>query len=146
MIAVDSSEATLSQIKQKFSGLDRIDYRLGETGSRSIQDGTVDYAFANMYLHHVEFPSKTIEEMARILTPRGMLVITDLGCHRFEFLRREHNDRWMRFSRADIYRWFEEMGLQDVAIDCADEDCCASSSYGSENTKISMFVALGRKY
>ena len=77
---------------------------LGKAGSLSIQDGTVDYAFANMYLHHVEFQSDAIEKMARILKPGGMLVITDLGLTRFEFLKWEHNDRWMGFSRADIYR------------------------------------------
>ena len=58
VIVVDGSEAMLSQMKQKFGGLDLIDYRLGEACSLPIQDGTADYAFANIYLHHVEFPSR----------------------------------------------------------------------------------------
>jgi len=149
VIAVDSSQNMLSEMKQKFAGLlagqDLIDYRLGEAGSLPIQDETVDYAFANMYLHHVELPPEAIKEMARILKPGGVLVITDLDCHSFEFLKHEHNDRWMGFPRDDIKRWFEEAGLQDIVVDCVGENCCASSSGGSESAKISIFVASGKK-
>lgn len=145
VIAVDGSEAMLSQMMQKFAGLDQIDYRLGEAGSLPIQDETVDYAFANMYLHHVENPPEAIKEMARILGPGGMLVITDLDTHGFEFLRREHNDYWMGFQRDDIRRWFEGAGLREVAVECVGENCCASSSCGSERAKISIFVASGKK-
>ena len=105
----------------------------------------MDYSFANMYLHHVEIPPKAIKEMARILKPGGTLVITDLDVHGFEFLKREHNDRWMGFPRDAIRKWFEEAGLRDVAIDCMGENCCASSSCGSERAKISIFVASGKK-
>ncbi|VVB68911.1 Methyltransferase domain protein [uncultured archaeon] len=90
-----------------------------------------------MYLHHVEVPPEAIKEMARILKPGGMLVITDLDEHCFEFLKREHNDHWMGFSRDDIRRWFEGAGLRDIAIGCVGENCCASSSCGSERAKIS---------
>ena len=149
VIAIDSSQNMLSEMKQKFAGLlagqDLIEYRLGEAGSLPIQDETVDYAFANMYLHHVELPPEAIKEMARILKPEGILVITDLDCHSFEFLKREHNDRWMGFTRDDIKRWFEAAGLRDIVVDCVGENCCATSSCGSESAKISIFVASGRK-
>ena len=145
VIAVDGSQAMLSEMKQKFAGQDSIDYRLGEAGSLPIQDETVDYAFANMYLHHVELPPEAIKEMARILKPGGILVITDLDCHSFEFLKREHNDRWMGFPRDDIKKWLEEAGLRGTTVGCVGENCCASSSCGSESAKISIFVASGKK-
>ncbi len=63
VIAVDGSQSMLSEMKQKFAGLDLIDYRLGEAGSLPIQNEKVDYAFANMYLHHVEVPPEAIKEM-----------------------------------------------------------------------------------
>jgi len=145
VIAVDGSQAMLSEMKQKFAGQDSIDYRLGEAGSLPIQDETVDYAFANMYLHHVELPPEAIKEMARILKPGGILVITDLDCHSFEFLKREHNDRWMGFPRDDIKKWLKEAGLRGTTVGCVGENCCASSSCGSESAKISIFVASGKK-
>ena len=79
---------------RKFVDCDAIAYRVGEAESLPIPDVAVDYAFANMYLHHVESPPEAIREMARILKPGGKLVITDLDEHRFEFLRTEHHDRY----------------------------------------------------
>ncbi len=145
VIAVDGSQSMISEMKLKFADIDSIDYRFGESRILPIEDGILDYAFANMYLHHVEAPDKAIKEMARILKPGGKLVATDLDQHDFEFLRQEHNDRWMGFKRDDIRRWFEEAGLKDIVVDCVGENCCAKSSCGREQAKISIFVAHGRK-
>ena len=102
VIAVDQSEAILKEMKRKFADIGTIDYRVGQAQNLPIPDATVDYAFANMCLHHVESPPEAIEEMVRILKPAGKLVITDLDEHEFDFLREEHHDRWMGFKRADI--------------------------------------------
>ena len=145
VIAVDQSEAMLAEMRKKFSGAEGIDYRLGKAEKLPIPDETVDYAFANMYIHHVESPQKAIKEMARILKPGGTLVITDMDEHEFEFLKEEQHDRWLGFKREDIKRWFEKAGLKNVDVDCVGESCCAQSSCGDEKASISIFVASGEK-
>ena len=145
VIAVDQSEAILKEMKRKFSDIETIDYRVGQAQNLPIPNATVDYAFANMYLHHVESPSKAIAEMVRILTPSGKLVITDLDEHEFDFLREEHHDRWMGFKRADIEKWFQSAGLRDIHIDSIGTCCEARSSCGSEFASIGIFVASGEK-
>jgi len=145
VIAVDQSEAMLAEMKKKFANFDGIEYRVGEAENLPIPDGTVDYVFANMYLHHVESPPEAIQEMARVLKPRGKLVITDLDEHTFEFLRTEQYDRWLGFKREDVERWFIEAGLRQVGTDCVGEDCCAQSSGGDEYAAISIFVAFGER-
>ncbi|MBA7701423.1 2-methoxy-6-polyprenyl-1,4-benzoquinol methylase [subsurface metagenome] len=144
VIAVDQSEAMLAEMRKKFSGVDGIEYRLGETEKLPIPDEAVDYAFANMYVHHVESPQEAIKEMVRILKPGGELVITDMDEHEFRFLKEEHHDRWMGFKREDVRRWFEAAGLKNVIVDCVGESCCAQSSCG-EHASISIFVASGEK-
>jgi ubiquinone/menaquinone biosynthesis C-methylase UbiE len=145
VIAVDQSNAMLDEMRKRFSEVDGIEYRLGESGKLPIPDGSVDYAFANMYLHHVESPLKAIKEMMRILKPGGKLVITDMDTHMFEFLKREHHDRWMGFDRIDVKQWFEEAGFKNVKVDCAEETCCAQSETENETAHVSVFVASGEK-
>ncbi len=145
VIAVDRSEAMLEEMRRKFGEGAAVEYRIGEAESLPLEDGSVDYVFANMYLHHVESPSAAIREMARIVKPGGRLVITDLDRHDFDFLRTEHCDRWMGFDRPDVARWFAEAGLVDVNIDCVGENCCAASQSGCGEAAVSIFVASGMK-
>lgn len=145
VIAVDYSREMLDQMEQKFKNFKSIEYRQGESENLPIENDSVNYAMANMYLHHVETPLTAIKEMTRILKPGGKLVITDLDEHNFEFLRAEQFDRWMGFKREDVKQWFIAAGLKNVSIDCAGGNCCSTSNYGCENASISIFVAYGEK-
>ena len=145
VIAVDQSEVILDEMKTKFARHPAIDYRVGNAQDIPIPVDTVDYAFANMCLHHVESPPDAIREMARILKPGGTLVITDADEHEFEFLREEHHDRWLGFKRSDIGTWFEAAGLQDVRVDDAGT-CCEVQSFCCEDfARIGIFLATGQK-
>ena len=145
VIAVDQSDEMLNQMKQKFSDCDLIDYRKGVAESLPIEDNSVDFVFANMYLHHVEDPAIAIKEMARILKPGGKIAITDLDEHNFEFLKTEHFDRWMGFKREDVQTWLLLAGLKNVSVECAGGDCCTTSECGCGDASISIFVATGEK-
>ncbi len=145
VIAVDQSEAMLLELSKKQSLSGEIDCRPGDAEQLPIDDETVDYTFANMSLHHVESPAAAIKEMARILKPKGMLVITDLDRHDVEFLRLEHHDRWMGFEREDITSWFEDAGFTSVNVDDAGGNCCADSCQTATSGSVSIFVASGKK-
>lgn len=145
VMAVDQSGVMLKEMRKRFSGVEGIEYLEGESEKLPIPDESVDYAFANMYLHHVKTPLKAMKEMRRILKPGGKLVITDMDKHTFEFLKREHHDRWMGFDREDIRKWLEEAGLKNVVVDCAEETCCAQSNSGEGMARVSVFVASGKK-
>ncbi len=146
IVAVDQSSAMLELMQRKFLDTKDIDYKKAQADERiPLPDNSVDYAFANMYLHHVESPKEAIHEMARITKPGGRIVITDLDTHTYAFLREEHHDRWMGFEREDITTWLTDAGLTDASIDCVGEDCCDTSCDGTTNARISIFVAWGVK-
>jgi ubiquinone/menaquinone biosynthesis C-methylase UbiE len=142
VIAVDPSAAMLDVIRRKFDG---VICRQSTSESLPLETSSVDFAFANMVLHHVEQPLLAISEMARILRPGGRLVITDLDTHQFEFLREEHHDRWMGFARAEVQQWFEQAGLSRVEVGDVGCNCCAGSSCGTQRAEVSIFVAQGTK-
>lgn len=145
VIAVDQSPEMLREMRKKFPNSEALDLRLGEAECLPLENESVDYVFANMFLHHVEDPPSAIKEMARILKPGGILVITDLDRHDFDFLRIEQFDRWMGFEREQVLKWLKEAGLKEANIYCTGEDCCSKSTQGEEKAQISIFAACGKK-
>lgn len=145
VIAVDQSSEMLDVLKKKLAHTDRLECRVGESENLPLVDASVNYVFANMYLHHVESPQTAIMEMVRILKPGGKLVITDLDEHQFLFLRTEHHDRWMGFQRSNVEAWTIAAGMKNVQVTCARENCCAQSACDNGQAKISIFVASGEK-
>jgi ubiquinone/menaquinone biosynthesis C-methylase UbiE len=142
VIAVDQSPTMLEIMRGKFGG-DRVAYRLGSAEHLPLETGEVEGVFACMFLHHVEDPAAAIQEMARVLKPRGPLVIVDLDQHDFRFLVEEQHDRWMGFQRDDVSRWFQGAGLTRVAVRGTGSDCCAESGCGTERAQVNVFVASG---
>jgi len=144
VIAVDESEKMLDELSRRLP-IGSVDCRLGSAERIPIEDEAVDYVFANMLLHHVEEPSRAIREMARVLRPGGVVLITDLDRHEFEFLKTEQHDRWKGFERESLSGWLQGAGLTNVAVESLGEDCCAKSSKGEEEATVSIFIASGRK-
>jgi ubiquinone/menaquinone biosynthesis C-methylase UbiE len=144
VIAVDQSEAMLDELTRKFGG-SNVECRVGTAEALPIEDASVDYVLANMYLHHVDDPAQAIGEAARILKPGAALAITDLDEHDFTFLREEQHDRWLGFDHDDVRRWFVAGGLEDVEVSSIGSSCEADSFHGSSRASIGIFLATGRK-
>ncbi len=143
VIAVDESPEMLNVLQEKLG--DAVDYRLSRDQRLPLDNASVDYVVANMYLHHVQAPSEAIGEMIRVLRPGGSLAITDLDSHTFEFLRDEHRDHWLGFARDDMRSWLEQAGATNVEIQPVGTTCEATSASGAARASIGIFVALGRR-
>ncbi len=144
VIAVDHSQEMLEVMRRKFPDTKGLEVRLGDSVRLPLDDASVDYVFANMYLHHVEDPPAAILEMVRILKPSGALVITDADEHNHEFLRIEQHDRWLGFKHDDLRRWYREAGLAEIEVRSIGEKCRPTAECGT-TVDISIFAASGRK-
>lgn len=145
VVAIDQSAEMLKLLNEKYGNLGSLNYLQGDSDNLPLESESVDYVFANMFLHHVNDPSIAIREMFRILKKGGKLVITDLDKHDHEFLVTEQHDVWMGFDRTDIKQWFISAGFADVSAHCAGSNCCADSECGCDKAEISIFAAVGIK-
>lgn len=148
VIAIDQAENMINTLTQKFGDQNHekplLTCKVGEAENLPLEDNSVDYAFANMYLHHVEVPMTAIEEMSRITKLGGKVVITDMDSHNYDFLEEEHHDRWKGFDRNDLRKWYEKAGLKNIQVLSTEEKCSAESTSG-EIASITVFVAIGEK-
>ncbi len=144
VICLDSSPEMLQVARRNLASFPNVRFQVAEGASLPLPSGSVDAVFANMYLHHAPDPLAAIQEMARLLRPGGVLVITDEDKHDNEWQRTEMADLWLGFERDQIRAWYAEAGLVDVSVDCTGQDCCATSHCGCQQAQVSIFVATGR--
>lgn len=145
IIAVDQSAEMLKHMKLKFAGAGNIDYRKGNASHLPVRDNIVDYALANMYLHHVNDPAHAIREIHRILKIGGRMVLTDLDAHPFEHFRTAYQDLWLGFRHGEIETWMQDAGFRSVDVRSIEEYCCVNSVKPARDAKLSIFMATGEK-
>jgi ubiquinone/menaquinone biosynthesis C-methylase UbiE len=135
----------LKHMKAKFPDARNIDYRTGYSNHLPVKDNIIDYALANMYLHHVDDPPKAIREIYRILKPGGRMILTDLDAHPFEYLKTVHHDVWLGFEHYEIESCLKEAGFKNIHVRSIEEYCCETTVKPEYNAKISIFLATGEK-
>ncbi len=145
VIAVNQSEAMLTEMRKKLAYYDGIDYRIGEAESLPVSDEVVDYIFCQHVFTSCGVTTENDKGDGKNSKAVGKLVITDLNEHTFEFLKDEHRDRWTGFEREDIRKWFIKAGLKEVIVYSVGENCCAQSCHGDEYASISIFITSGEK-
>lgn len=102
VIAVDHSAAMLREARAGDPGRGAIEYRRGELDALPLADAEVDAVVANLVLHHIADFHPVIAEMARVLRPGGVVVVTDL---------RPHGEEWMREEMGDL-----RLGIDPQAV------------------------------
>ena len=144
LVGFDESQEMLDVAQSNLADHPNVSLRLAEGQNLPADDNSFDAVFANMYLHHAPQPAQAIHEMTRILKPGGKLVITDLDSHDQTWMQEAMADRWLGFERGDVQKWYQEVGLTAVDIDCAEGTCDCTAPSGTD-IALSIFVAIGQK-
>lgn len=145
VIAIDQAENMIKTLNERYGKNPNFACYRGDSNTLPLEDDSCDYAFANMYLHHVENPLRAIKEIYRVLKPNGKVVITDLDEHKHEFLKKEQFDIWMGFDRNQMTEWYRTAGFSNIDIKCIGEKCKSQSTCSCSTAEISIFAAFGIK-
>ncbi|MCW5555692.1 MAG: metalloregulator ArsR/SmtB family transcription factor [Verrucomicrobiae bacterium] len=118
VIAVDNSEKIVEfgAAKAKKNGLKNLEFRLGDLQNPPIEPASVDLVILSQALHHAEDPAAALMSAAKLLKPRGQILILDLLAHKFDDARRLYGDRWLGFAESDLQRWLEAAGFKKIEI------------------------------
>lgn len=113
-VGIDISHAMLSVAR---ANLDRsqhrhVQVRPGDIYALPFAPGSFDLVTLHQVLHYLEEPARALGEAARVLKPRGRLLIVDFAPHGNEFLREKFAHRILGFSHTQIQAWLNDAGLR----------------------------------
>ena len=91
-----------------------ISLRIGELDYLPLRDGEADFICINLVLHHLSRPSMSLGEIARVLHPGGLVLVTDFDQHSQESMRTMYGDRWLGFSLDELSAALVKTGLTIV--------------------------------
>ncbi len=143
---VDRSLKMLSRAKEKAEEKDigNLTLAVGDFLRLPFREGSAHRVLANMVLHHSPEPEAAISEMARLLTPGGVLVLSDLTKHSYEWFKEEMADLWLGFEKEEVRRWLRRAGLLGVRVRDAGAHC-QTTSRAQACARVSIFLARGIK-
>jgi ArsR family transcriptional regulator len=140
VVAIDHSEKMLdaARVKLAAAGARGVELRRGEANALPLRDGEVQAALAHMVLHYLPSPPEAIREMARVVSPRGSVVVVDFVRHEHEWMRQELGVAWLGFDLSEVESWFTAAGLDGFA-------CEEHAPHGGSRDLPATFIASARR-
>ncbi len=115
VIALDTSDEMLCRSRSitRDHQLDNVHFVHGDTAIAVEQQLTADCITLNMVLHHTPDPAQIFDDLAQLLKPGGVLLVTELCHHDQSWARESCGDLWLGFEPEDLSSWAATAGLEE---------------------------------
>jgi ubiquinone/menaquinone biosynthesis C-methylase UbiE/DNA-binding transcriptional ArsR family regulator len=101
----------LARARLDRAGLKHCSVRRGDIYDLALPRDAFDVVIIHQVLHFLDDSGRAIREAARVLRPRGRLLVVDFAPHDLEFLREDHAHRRLGFTSETMTQWLEAAGL-----------------------------------
>lgn len=122
VIAADFSPAMLSAARKRLTGVENVEFVVGELPELAIPAASADVVFCVLVMHHLAEPAKAVAELARITRAGGRVVIVDMLEHDRESYRHTMGHRWLGFAPGAIERMLTDAGLSSARVTALPSD------------------------
>lgn len=115
VIALDNAPSMLEKSRDYAAakGIGNIEFMLGNTSTLLRRTLQANCIVINMVMHHIPSPADVFQELARVLGPKGVLLMTDLCRHEQTWARDTCGDLWQGFDPEELSRWARAAGLEE---------------------------------
>lgn len=111
--ALDNAPEMLAQARANNRALSNVTFVEGDTRTGVQQGFKAQCVVTNMVLHHTPSPAEVFNDLAAMLEPGGLLVVTDLCRHDQPWAREACGDLWQGFEPEEFSAWANRAGLSE---------------------------------
>ena len=118
VVGIDRSDSVLERAKELADRrqVSNVQWKKGDLARLPLRDASVDVALLSQSLHHASDPERAVAEAARILRPRGRMLVLDLKSHREAWVKARFGDRHLGFTPFMLENLLRGAGLADVKV------------------------------
>ena len=113
VVAIDQNPEALAQARARAraEGLRNIRFVREDLHALSLSPATLDLVVLSQSLHHVEEPEAVLREAARLLRPKGKVVVLELMVHEERWVRERLGHRHLGFAPARLESALKRSGF-----------------------------------
>ena len=117
-LGLDLSQQMLNiaRLRVAEAGLEQVELRHGDVFSTGLAGGSADLVVMHQVLHYLSDPAAAVAEAARLVSPKGRLLVIDFAPHTLEYLREAHQHRRLGFPDEEMARWVQAAGLRKPRV------------------------------
>ncbi len=102
-VDISDEEQKLARLNIKYFGLDKkVDFRIENAEHLSFEDRSFDIIFSINTIHHLANPLKVIDELTRIVTSEGKIILSDFSPEGLKVIDKIHASEGRKHEAGKI--------------------------------------------
>lgn len=119
LVAIDTHPTMIEMASERLSRFTHTRAMVADAQALPFEDGTFDVVLLFHTLTYAEDPQQTLHECARVLRPRGRVILMCLDEHEHQNVTRRFRERHPGFSPSDVRKLLACSGLHVLQSDIA---------------------------